>query len=167
MNATERTIERLRSQISSLESVLSDLREQLVEAESQARPQSNGTSVKRKREGLEALSQDTPDSPPEGASSTWPLPLDNYKRYGRQMILPQVGLEGQLKLRDARVLIIGLGGLGCPAAMYLAGAGVGTIGLMDGDDVELSNLHRQVLHTTDRIGMNKAASAREGLGAYE
>lgn len=94
------------------------------------------------------------------------LALEDYKRYGRQMIMPEIGLSGQLRLKDARVLVIGLGGLGCPAAMYLAGAGVGTMGLMDGDSVELSNLHRQLLHTTHRIGMKKATSAAIGLQAY-
>ncbi|KAI7173054.1 hypothetical protein D0869_14660 [Hortaea werneckii] len=93
----------------------------------------------------------------------WPLNPSEYKRYGRQLIMPEVGLHGQLRLKNARVLIVGVGGLGCPAAAYLAGAGVGTIGLMDGDTVEESNLHRQVAHTTSRVGMNKAESAREYL----
>lgn len=66
---------------------------------------------------------------------------------------------GQLKLKNARVLIVGLGGLGCPAAMYLAGAGVGELGLVDGDTVELSNLHRQVLHASDTVGWQKTSSA--------
>ena len=72
-------------------------------------------------------------------------------------------VQGQLQLRDAKILIVGLGGLGCPAAMYLAGAGCGTLGLMDGDHVELSNLHRQVLHTTSRVGQYKVESARASL----
>lgn len=70
---------------------------------------------------------------------------------------------GQLRLKNASVLIIGLGGLGCPAATYLAGAGVGKIGLMDGDTVELSNLHRQLLHTEKWLGMGKVDSAMENL----
>lgn len=70
---------------------------------------------------------------------------------------------GQLKLRSARVLLVGAGGLGCPAAQYLAGAGVGTIGLIDGDTVESSNLHRQVLHRTKNVGKYKVDSAIEAL----
>lgn len=70
---------------------------------------------------------------------------------------------GQLRLRGASVLVVGLGGLGCPAAAYLAGAGVGTIGLMDGDVVEESNLHRQILHATSRVGMTKVDSAMVAL----
>eukprot|EP00658_Telonema_sp_P-2_P068911 TRINITY_DN5792_c0_g1_i1.p1 TRINITY_DN5792_c0_g1~~TRINITY_DN5792_c0_g1_i1.p1 ORF type:complete len:395 (+),score=92.73 TRINITY_DN5792_c0_g1_i1:173-1357(+) len=85
------------------------------------------------------------------------------ERYTRQMLLPEVGMEGQLKLLGARVLIVGAGGLGCPAAMYLAGAGVGTIGIVDDDRVEMSNLHRQVLHTEANAGVHKAASARAGI----
>ena len=73
------------------------------------------------------------------------------------------GCKGQLRLRNASVLIVGLGGLGSPAAFYLAGAGVGTLGLVDGDTVEISNLHRQILHTTDRVGQLKVVSAVDRL----
>lgn len=73
---------------------------------------------------------------------------------------------GQLKLRGSSVLIVGAGGLGCPAAMYLAGAGVGTIGIVDGDTVEASNLHRQVLHRTRNVGRYKVDSAIEYLKEY-
>ena len=72
-------------------------------------------------------------------------------------------ISGQLRLSGARVLIIGIGGLGCPAATYLAGAGIGRIGLMDGDVVEMSNLHRQTIHTTDGVGRKKVESAVEYL----
>jgi adenylyltransferase/sulfurtransferase len=74
--------------------------------------------------------------------------------------------SGQLKLRESSVLIVGAGGLGCPAAMYLAGAGVGTLGLIDGDTVEPSNLHRQVLHRTKNVGKFKVDSAIEYLEGY-
>jgi len=84
-------------------------------------------------------------------------------RYSRQILLPEIDIEGQEKLRSARVLIIGLGGLGSPAAMYLAAAGVGHMVLADFDEVELSNMQRQVAHTTDRIGESKVLSAAETL----
>lgn len=81
------------------------------------------------------------------------------ERYCRQMILPEILTKGQLKLKNSRVLVIGAGGLGCPCIMYLSGAGVGEIGVVDGDYVDTSNLHRQVIHSTSNKGMNKAASA--------
>lgn len=83
----------------------------------------------------------------------------SYERYQRQMILPDFGEQGQQRLSAASVLVIGAGGLGCPALQYLAAAGVGTIGIIDGDTVSLSNLHRQVLFTIDDIGKNKAVTA--------
>ncbi len=86
-------------------------------------------------------------------------------RYSRHILLQEVGATGQAKLRAARVLVIGAGGLGSPLALYLAAAGVGTIGLVDDDTLELSNLQRQVAHGTDRIGRNKAESAAETLRA--
>ena len=81
------------------------------------------------------------------------------RRYARQLRLPEVGPDGQLRLLAAKVLIVGAGGLGSPVALYLASAGVGTIGLVDDDVVDESNLHRQVLHGTDRVGMRKVDSA--------
>src|SRR5439155_1647924 len=88
-------------------------------------------------------------------------------RYSRHFLLPEVGEAGQAKLLDAKVLCIGAGGLGSPAAFYLAAAGVGTIGIADMDVVDLSNLQRQILHTIDRIGMPKTESARLTLQALE
>jgi adenylyltransferase/sulfurtransferase len=93
------------------------------------------------------------------------LSLEEYKRYGRQMILPEWGLPGQLKLKSARVAVVGAGGLGCPILQYLAGVGVGTIDIIDHDDVSVSNLHRQVLHSVETIGVNKAVSAARAMTA--
>jgi adenylyltransferase/sulfurtransferase len=86
-------------------------------------------------------------------------------RYSRHFLLPEVGEKGQAKLLDAKVLLIGAGGLGSPAAYYLAAAGVGTLGIVDMDVVDLSNLQRQILHTNDRVGMSKVESARMALQA--
>ncbi|XP_067031765.1 adenylyltransferase and sulfurtransferase MOCS3-like isoform X1 [Acropora muricata] len=81
-------------------------------------------------------------------------------RYSRQLILPEIGVKGQIKLCNTSVLIVGAGGLGCPSAQYLAAAGVGCIGIVDYDTVEVSNLHRQVLHTEDRVNISKAESMK-------
>jgi len=98
--------------------------------------------------------------------SKWPLTQTEYRRYARQLIMPEVGLTGQLRLKKSSALIIGAGGLGCPAAAYLAGAGIGTIGIMDGDVVEESNLHRQILHDTTKVGMMKVDSIIEAMKRY-
>src|SRR5437588_12137010 len=87
------------------------------------------------------------------------------ERYSRHIILPDVGGKGQKKLAAARVLVIGAGGLGSPAVLYLAAAGIGTIGLVDGDVVDLSNLQRQILHTTANVGKPKVESGRQTLAA--
>ena len=92
-----------------------------------------------------------------------PLSHEELLRYSRHLTLPDVGLAGQAKLKDARVLLIGAGGLGSPAALYLAAAGVGTLGLVDFDLVDRSNLQRQILHGTSGIGTAKTDSARERL----
>jgi len=88
---------------------------------------------------------------------------DQRMRYSRHTLLPEVGVEGQLKLLNAKVLLVGAGGLGSPAALYLAAAGIGTLGLVDDDVVDESNLQRQVIHTTDRVGEPKTQSAKESI----
>jgi thiazole biosynthesis adenylyltransferase ThiF len=88
---------------------------------------------------------------------------EQIERYSRHIILKEVGAKGQKKLLNAKVLIIGAGGLGAPAAMYLAAAGVGTIGIADADDVDLSNLQRQIIHSTEDVGKPKVKSARESM----
>lgn len=90
---------------------------------------------------------------------------DELLRYSRHILLNEIGVEGQQRLREADVLVIGAGGLGSPAAFYLASAGVGSLTLVDGDRVDLTNLQRQILHTTDRIGMPKSESGRIALAA--
>ncbi|KAJ3466058.1 hypothetical protein MRS44_006716 [Fusarium solani] len=126
-------IDQLRKEIAKREVELADLRSQLAAAEADG------------REDKQAWK--------------WPLDTHEYERYSRQMIVPKFGLEGQLRLRKAKVLLVGAGGLGCPAAAYLAGSGIGAIGLVDGDEVEVSNLHRQIAHSTSRVGMSKVESA--------
>jgi len=90
---------------------------------------------------------------------------DEIERYGRHLSIPEVGVRGQARLRRARVLIIGAGGLGSPAGLYLAAAGVGRLGIVDHDTVEISNLQRQILHDTASVGRSKLESARERLEA--
>jgi molybdopterin/thiamine biosynthesis adenylyltransferase/rhodanese-related sulfurtransferase len=93
------------------------------------------------------------------------MTADQRIRYHRHLLLPEVGEAGQMKLLDAKVLLLGAGGLGSPAALYLAAAGVGTIGIIDMDVVDSSNLQRQILHNLDRIGMRKVDSAKQTLTA--
>jgi sulfur-carrier protein adenylyltransferase/sulfurtransferase len=93
------------------------------------------------------------------------LTQDQRVRYSRHFLLPEIGQEGQEKLLDAKVLLLGAGGLGSPTALYLAAAGVGTLGIVDDDVVDLSNLQRQVIHTTDRIGVPKVDSAEQAIHA--
>jgi len=90
---------------------------------------------------------------------------EQLRRYNRHMILKEIGLEGQKKLRDAKVLVIGAGGLGSPAIFYLAATGVGTIGILDFETVDISNLQRQILHATDDVDRPKVTSAQETLSA--
>ena len=93
------------------------------------------------------------------------LSNEQLERYSRHIILKEVGAKGQKKLLNAKVLIIGAGGLGAPAAMYLAAAGVGTIGIADADEVDLSNLQRQIIHSTQDVGKAKVQSAKETMEA--
>ena len=88
---------------------------------------------------------------------------NELERYNRNICIKEIGLDGQEKLKKAKVLVIGAGGLGSPALMYLAGAGVGTIGIVDNDEVSLSNLNRQIIHNTEKITLNKAISAKKTI----
>jgi molybdopterin/thiamine biosynthesis adenylyltransferase len=93
------------------------------------------------------------------------LTAEQRERYSRHLLLPEVGAEGQQKLLDAKVLLLGAGGLGSPTALYLAAAGIGTLGIVDDDDVDLSNLQRQVIHNSERIGVPKVDSAEQTITA--
>jgi molybdopterin/thiamine biosynthesis adenylyltransferase len=93
------------------------------------------------------------------------MSAEQLERYSRHFLLGQIGEKGQSKMLDAKVLLVGAGGLGSPSALYLAAAGIGTLGVVDADVVDLSNLQRQILHSTDRIGMPKTESARMTLTA--
>jgi molybdopterin/thiamine biosynthesis adenylyltransferase/rhodanese-related sulfurtransferase len=93
------------------------------------------------------------------------LTKEQRERYSRHLLVPEIGLAGQTKLLESKVLLLGAGGLGSPTALYLAAAGVGTLGIVDDDEVDLSNLQRQVIHTTDRIGVAKVDSAEESIKA--
>jgi rhodanese-related sulfurtransferase len=93
------------------------------------------------------------------------LTAEQRERYSRHLLLPEVGPDGQQKLLDAKVLLLGAGGLGSPAALYLAAAGVGTLGIVDNDEVDLSNLQRQVIHSSERIGVPKVDSAEQTITA--
>jgi molybdopterin/thiamine biosynthesis adenylyltransferase len=92
------------------------------------------------------------------------LTPEQIERYSRQIMIPDLGGKGQIRLSEGKAIVIGAGGLGCPAALYLAAAGIGVLGLVDSDHVELSNLQRQILHSTTDIGRDKVDSAKEKLG---
>ncbi|CAK7210725.1 hypothetical protein SBRCBS47491_000875 [Sporothrix bragantina] len=134
----------LRRRIAAAEAGLQSLRQQLAQAEVD--------EVDEADEAEEKKPQHTAND------NKWPLAEQEYDRYARQLILPSIGVAGQLALKNASIIIIGAGGLGCPAALYLAGAGVGRLTIVDGDTVETSNLHRQIGHTTARVGMYKVDS---------
>lgn len=91
------------------------------------------------------------------------ISIDSFLRYNRQMMLPGIGEAGQEKIQQAKVLVIGAGGLGCPVLQYLAAAGIGTLGIVDFDIVELHNLHRQILYNDEQIGESKAVTAKKVL----
>src|SRR5688572_29655251 len=93
------------------------------------------------------------------------LSAEEIKRYSRHLIMPEVGMDGQRRIKAASVLCIGAGGLGSPAAMYLAAAGIGRLGIVDFDVVDFSNLQRQLLHTTNDVGRTKLESARDKIVA--
>ncbi|HWY17247.1 MAG TPA: molybdopterin-synthase adenylyltransferase MoeB [Solirubrobacteraceae bacterium] len=93
------------------------------------------------------------------------LSAEQRERYSRHLLIPEIGVEGQQRLLDAKVLLLGAGGLGSPTALYLAAAGVGTLGIVDDDEVDLSNLQRQVIHSTQRVGVPKVDSAEESIHA--
>ena len=93
------------------------------------------------------------------------LSAEQRERYSRHLLIPEIGVDGQQKLLDAKVLLLGAGGLGSPIALYLAAAGVGTLGIVDDDEVDLSNLQRQVIHNSERIGVPKVDSAEESIRA--
>ncbi len=113
------------------------------------------------QESAQASTKGQPEGQPERQHR--PLSKEDIHRYSRQLILPELGVAGQWRLREASILVVGAGGLGAPCLLYLAAAGVGTLGIVDHDVVELSNLHRQVIHTEGRLGMSKSESARIGV----
>ena len=181
LESMEARVQTLRNQIDAAELELQSLRSQLQDAEFAFHAKAHEKLPEGKdwagNSSSHDISIDTRLSDSHAAVRTpvystarpiprWPLSSDEYRRYGRQLILPEIGLKGQMQLKQAKVLIVGVGGLGCPAAAYLAGAGVGTLGLMDGDVVELSNLHRQIAHATTRVGMGKVESAAEYIESY-
>jgi sulfur-carrier protein adenylyltransferase/sulfurtransferase len=102
---------------------------------------------------------------PETPTQDGPFSDGELERYARHFVMREIGGAGQQRLKKARVLVIGAGGLGSPALLYLAAAGIGTIGVVDDDEVSLSNMQRQILHAMDRIGMPKVFSAQQGLAA--
>ncbi|KAI1461691.1 adenylyltransferase [Annulohypoxylon moriforme] len=153
MDSVSNKAEQLRHKIVQAEKELQELRKQLTELESS----NSRVNEDQGSSSIPDLNQHTETLP----EWKWPLKEEEYSRYGRQLILPTVGIKGQLNLKSSAVLIVGAGGLGCPAAAYLAGAGVGTLGVVDGDTVETSNLHRQIAHSTSRVGMMKVDSLIE------
>ncbi|KAF2664159.1 hypothetical protein BT63DRAFT_418289 [Microthyrium microscopicum] len=154
-----------RAAITKLESELSQLRATQDQQPQDHQPQHQKDTSNSSPNGS-STTNSKPDTHPPTTNPTqpkkYPLLHSEYTRYGRQLILPEISLHGHLKLKTSSVLLIGAGGLGCPAAIYLAGAGLGHIGIVDGDTVDESNLHRQILHGGN-VGVNKAVSAVEAM----
>jgi len=98
-----------------------------------------------------------------GKEAVKKLSKDEIQRYSRHIVMPEVGMEGQIKLKSASVLLVGMGGLGSPLGMYLAAAGIGTIGMVDADIVDFTNLQRQIMHSTDDVGKPKIESAKKRI----
>src|SRR6188472_2464408 len=122
--------------------------------------------------GLQTVAPASPDrgAPPVPAVTLPPLvepadelTIDEVRRYSRHLIIPDVGMTGQKRLKNAKVLVVGAGGLGSPALLYLAAAGVGTLGIVEFDEVDASNLQRQIIHGESDIGRPKADSARDSI----
>ncbi|KAL8706955.1 MAG: hypothetical protein Q9201_000003 [Fulgogasparrea decipioides] len=163
MDSVDVAVESLRVQIAQAEALLKHLKFQLAKVEKEQH-QRGRPDASSDLSHAQPPSPTLPNAPSQAnGTSKWPLEAEQYKRYGRQLILPRIGLQGQRNLTDASVLIVGVGGLGCPAAAYLAAAGVGTIGLIDGDTVDISNLHRQIIHTSSTVGNHKVHSAVQYL----
>lgn len=149
-------------------SLYPEIKEHLFDENNQLRNFVNifvGQENIRQKDGLETKLEDGTDLRvvPSIAGGAGDFTPQELSRYGRHITLPEVGLEGQKKLKEAKVLLVGAGGLGCPIALYLAAAGVGTLGIVDFDVVDESNLQRQILYSVDQIGKSKAESAKERL----
>ena len=157
--ATPTDISVLQNRIATLQSQLKEATDELQQLNASYSDWRNGLTVPKESPSLF-------DDVKQNHDHALPLTLEEYRRYSRQLIVPEVGVQGQLRLRSSSVLLVGAGGLGCPAAAYLAGAGVGNIGIVDGDCVELSNLHRQILHPAQSIGTSKAESAKAYVQSY-
>ncbi|CAG8648039.1 2285_t:CDS:2, partial [Acaulospora colombiana] len=121
--------------------------------------------IKELEDRLEALTSTKKSSREEIKQKKGELEISEYLRYGRQLILPDFGISGQIKVKNSSILIVGAGGLGAPAAIYLASSGVGRLGIIDYDTVEPSNLHRQIIHNESRVG-NFLVELRKFISYY-
>ncbi|XP_028029890.1 adenylyltransferase and sulfurtransferase MOCS3 [Bombyx mandarina] len=147
--------------VSVLETEISELRRILKEKENELQELKSLISDQQSSKELNNHSQPISDASKSSVDGC--LPKWAIERYSRQILLSDIGVEGQVKICSAKVLIVGAGGLGCPAAMYLAGAGIGEIGIVDYDAVDLTNVHRQLLHHESNENTSKAFSAAESL----